>query len=97
MRPGKFVIVEWEDISSEDDSWVDVKKAVSSLPTIVWSIGWLISTEGEYVRLAMDWCEDQTVHQRGKIPKSVVRKIREVKFRGFPKRKEVPSEPPNTV
>lgn len=79
-KPKKFVVVEWEDISGEEDGWLDVKKAQDTPPTLVWSIGWIYRENNTYVYLAMDWCDDDSVHQRGKISKSVIRHVKELPF-----------------
>lgn len=88
-KPKKYVIIEWEDISGEPDGWLEVKRANATELAIVWSVGWLYREDEHHYYLAMDWSDDDTVHQRGKISKAVVKEVRQL---NFPRRRKKTNE-----
>ena len=62
VKPKKITVIEWEDPSGDQDSWVPVRGAHDE-SAIVLSVGWCYKEDENYVYLAMDWSDDGHVHQ----------------------------------
>jgi hypothetical protein len=64
-------LVEWKDAHNDQDGWVagdDVEDAIIT----VYSVGWVVKETENNVTLAMDLCEDEDTHTRGRIPKGMI-------------------------
>lgn len=76
----KFVMVEWEDASEEDDAWVEIEGNKPMPARIFWSAGWLVRKTKTEVELTS--CVERgykgDMGRRNRIPAGMVRSIREI-------------------
>ena len=91
MRPKEFVIILWEDPSSDFDGWQDIAKLAATKMTTVFSIGWPVREDENHLYLAMDWSDD-SCNTIGKIPKHAIKARKLVRLKGFPPKEKVDAE-----
>lgn len=84
-KPKEYVMILWEDPTSEWDGWQDIQKLAATKVTEVFSVGWPVREDDTHVYLSMDW-SDESCHTVGKIPKSAIKARKLVKMKNFPPR-----------
>jgi hypothetical protein len=86
-RPGEYILVHWEDISTHEDGWVDLEEMQARRAINVFSVGWAAREDNTHLYIVMDWCDGEG-NTIGKIPKAAIRSLKKVKLRGFPPREK---------
>lgn len=88
-KPKTITVVCWEDPSSLFDGWVDPDAASLAKVPLILSVGLAFKEDENYLYLAMDW-DAGHINTVGKIPKSVIKDRKDVRFpRGFPRKDSV--------
>jgi len=79
MERPKIICVEWTDPDTRD-GWKDPEAVLKEVGEPVVSVGMLVHETEDTIILCMDWAKDGDVNSRGRIPKSLVTKRKEIRL-----------------
>jgi len=95
MKEIKLVLVEWLDILSCDEAWMDLEEVEELEPLPVFTIGKMISDGKDVVIVASSWGKEADESFLGNInciPRGVIKSIREISTPFAPCFAEVPKK-----
>lgn len=74
MSDPKIAIIEWEDASDDENTWVDRADAAAPAVVVHRQVGWVLETTKTHVLLTSTISE-KLLASRTRIPRGMVRKI----------------------
>jgi hypothetical protein len=76
LQEWQIVLVEWDDITSHDGAWLDLKEAEEYSPTPMKTMGFLLKDEPDYVIVVSTASEIlDVVGSTNAIPRGCIKKI----------------------